>query len=120
MEPGDPSAEHQTFSELAYKASLGTNMGIKRVAVTGKHGESEATLRRVRHLFVNRANMRAALVKLMNATFAARDEMWWGTGTACASDSRKFGAWSSNLMTERHQRYRTGVGAGSPELPLVA
>lgn len=85
---------------------LGTNMGIKRVAVTGKHGESEATLRRVRHLFVNRANLRAALVKLVNATFAARDEMWWGTGTACASDSRKFGAWSSNLMTEWHQRYR--------------
>ncbi|MGW3969930.1 transposase [Streptomyces ardesiacus] len=85
---------------------LGTNMGIKRVAVTGKYGESEATLRRVRHLFVNRANMRAALRKLVNATFAARDEMWWGTGTACASDSRKFGAWSSNLMTEWHQRYR--------------
>ncbi|WP_338145719.1 Tn3 family transposase [Streptomyces scabichelini] len=85
---------------------LGTNMGIKRVAVTGKHGESEATLRRVRHLFVNRANMRAALVKLVNATFAVRDEMWWGTGTACASDSRKFGAWSSNFMTEWHQRYR--------------
>ncbi|MFF2789100.1 Tn3 family transposase [Streptomyces sp. NPDC058049] len=81
-------------------------MGIKRVAVTGKHGESEATLRRVRHLFVNRANMRAALRKLVNATFAVRDEMWWGTGTACASDSRKFGAWSSNLMTEWHQRYR--------------
>ncbi|MET8877993.1 Tn3 family transposase [Nocardia sp. NPDC004604] len=85
---------------------LGTNMGIKRVAVTGKHGESEATLRRVRHLFVNRANMRAALRRLVNATFAVRDEMWWGTGTACASDSRKFGAWSSNLMTEWHQRYR--------------
>ena len=49
---------------------LGTNMGIKRVAVTGKHGESEATLRRVRHLFVRRANMRAALRKLVNATFA--------------------------------------------------
>jgi hypothetical protein len=85
---------------------LGTNMGIKRVAVTGKHGESEATLRRVRHLFVNRANMRAALRKLVNSTFAVRDEMWWGTGTAYASDSRKFGAWSSNLMTEWHQRYR--------------
>ncbi|MET9503547.1 Tn3 family transposase [Streptomyces sp. NPDC006622] len=88
---------------------LGTNMGIKRVAVTGKHGESEATLRRVRHLFVNRANMRTALVKLMklvNATFAARDEMWWDSGTACAPNSRKFGSWSSNLMTEWHQRYR--------------
>ncbi|MFF7276485.1 hypothetical protein [Streptomyces griseorubiginosus] len=42
--------------------ALGTNMGIKRVAVTGKHGESEAVLRRVRHLFVNRPNLRAALV----------------------------------------------------------
>ncbi|MFF7705448.1 Tn3 family transposase [Streptomyces lydicus] len=89
---------------------LGTNMGIKRVAVTGKYGESEATLRRVRHLFVNRANMRAALRKLVNTTFAVRDEIWWGTGTACASDSRKFGAWSSNLITEWHQRYR-GPGA---------
>ncbi|MDQ0791586.1 TnpA family transposase [Streptomyces sp. B1I3] len=32
--------------------------------------------------------MRAALRKMVNATFAARDERWWGTGTSCASDSR--------------------------------
>lgn len=32
--------------------------------------------------------------------------MGWGTGTVCASDGGKFGAWSRNLMTERHQRYR--------------
>ncbi|MGW4047833.1 Tn3 family transposase [Streptomyces sp. NPDC004721] len=70
------------------------------VAVTGKHGESEATLRRVRHMFANRANMRAALVKLVNATFAARDEMWWGSGTACVSASGRFDFWSSNLMAE--------------------
>ncbi|MFB8139278.1 Tn3 family transposase [Streptomyces parvus] len=44
--------------------------------------------------------MRAALRRLVNATFAVRDGMWWGTGTACASDSRKFGVWSSNLMAE--------------------
>ncbi len=75
--------------------ALGTNMGIKRVAVTGKHGESEAVLRRVRHLFVNRANLRSALVRLVNSTFAARDAAWWGEGTA-----------SSNFMTEWHQRYR--------------
>ncbi|MFF3677400.1 Tn3 family transposase [Streptomyces sp. NPDC002120] len=86
--------------------ALGTNMGIKRVAVAGKHGESEAVLRRVRHLFVNRTNLRAALVRLVNATFAARDQVWWGEGTACASDSKKFGSWSSNFMTEWHQRYR--------------
>lgn len=100
--------------------ALGTNMGIKRVVATGKHGESEAVLRRIRHLFVNRTNMRSALVKLVNHTFAARDEGWWGAGTACASDSREFGAWSSNFMTEWHQRYRTGVGAGSPELSPAA
>ncbi|NEC68810.1 Tn3 family transposase [Streptomyces sp. SID9727] len=70
--------------------------------MTGRHGESEATLRRVRHLFVNRAPMRAAMRKLVNATFAIRDELWWGTGTACASDSGKSGARSSHLMTEWH------------------
>ncbi|MEU0844917.1 Tn3 family transposase [Streptomyces sp. NPDC005962] len=86
--------------------ALGTNMGIKRVTVTGKHGESEAALRRVRHLFVNRANMRSALVRLVNSTFTARDEQWWGAGTACASDSKKLGSRSSNFMTEWHQRYR--------------
>ena len=63
-------------------------------------------LRRVRHLFVNRANLRSALVRLVNATFAARDAAWWGEGMACASDSKKFGSWSSNFMTEWHQRYR--------------
>ncbi|WP_308433416.1 Tn3 family transposase [Streptomyces alanosinicus] len=86
--------------------ALGTNMGIERVTATGKHGETEAVLRRTRHLFVNRANMRAGLVKLVNATFTARDEQWWGEGTACASDSKKFGSWSSNFTTEWHQRYR--------------
>ncbi|MGW0424699.1 Tn3 family transposase [Streptomyces sp. NPDC003015] len=56
---------------------LGTNMGIKRVAVTGKHGESEATLRRVRHLFVNRANMRSAL---RYRPAADQDDQWPNLG----------------------------------------
>ena len=37
--------------------------------------------------------------------FDARDPRWWGTGTSCASDSKKFGSWESNLMTEWHNRY---------------
>lgn len=32
--------------------------------------------------------------------------MWWRADTACAFDSRKFGAWFSNLMTEWQQRFR--------------
>jgi TnpA family transposase len=85
--------------------ALGTNMGIKAIASTGEHGETEAALRHVRRHYLTRDNLRRAIAKLVNATFEARDPNWWGTGTACASDSKKFGSWESNLMTEWHQRY---------------
>ncbi|MEV0108486.1 Tn3 family transposase [Nocardia sp. NPDC050799] len=85
--------------------ALGTNMGIKAIANTGEHAETEATLRHARRHFVTRDNMRRAIVKLVNATFADRDPQWWGQETACASDSKKFGSWESNFMTEYHQRY---------------
>jgi TnpA family transposase len=85
--------------------ALGTNMGIKRIVSTGGHGESEAALRHVRRMYVSRESMRRAIATLVNATFAARDPAWWGQGTVCASDSKKFGSWSSNLMTEYHIRY---------------
>ena len=83
---------------------LGTNIGIKQIA-TGEHGETEAALRRARWLYVNRDNLRQAITRVVNATFAVRDTGLWGEGTACASDSKKFGAWESNLMTEWHARY---------------
>ena len=89
--------------------ALGTNVGIKHLA-DGECGETEAVLRRVRRLYVNRDNLRRAVRHLVNATMAARDVAWWGRGTTCASDSKKFGSWSSNLMTEYHARYGgTGV-----------
>lgn len=84
--------------------ALGTNMGIKAIA-SGEHGETEAALRHIRKHYITRDNLRRAIAKLVNATFEARDPSWWGTGTACASDSKKFGSWESNLMTEWHQRY---------------
>ncbi|WP_326594250.1 Tn3 family transposase [Streptomyces sp. NBC_01294] len=84
---------------------LGTNMGIRAIVATGEHGESEAALRHVRRHFITVDNLRAAVTKLVNATFAARDTAWWGRGNACASDSKKFGSWSSNFMTEYHARY---------------
>ncbi|MDG3013662.1 Tn3 family transposase [Corynebacteriales bacterium D3-21] len=84
---------------------LGTNMGLKAIADTGEHGESEAALRHVRRHFITRDNLRRAIAKVVDATLAARDPNWWGTGTACASDSKKFGSWESNLMTEWHNRY---------------
>ena len=85
--------------------ALGTNMGIRAIVATGEHGESEAALRHVRRHFITRDNLRRAITRLVNATLEARDPAWWGTGTACASDSKKFGSWESNLMTEWHNRY---------------
>jgi TnpA family transposase len=85
--------------------ALGTNMGIKAVVSTGEHGETEAALRHVRRHYITRDNLRRAVQRVVNATFDARDPRWWGTGTACASDSKKFGSWESNLMTEWHNRY---------------
>jgi len=86
--------------------ALGTNMGIKHLVDGATDaGESEATLRRVRRLYVNRENLRRAITKLVTATFESRQSALWGEGTACASDSKKFGSWSSNLMTEWHARY---------------
>ncbi|MGW1758352.1 Tn3 family transposase [Streptomyces mirabilis] len=85
--------------------ALGTNMGIRSIVATGEHGESEAALRHIRRHFITVDNLRAAVTRLVNATFSARDTAWWGQGNACASDSKKFGSWSSNFMTEYHARY---------------
>jgi len=45
-------------------------------------------------------------VEIANATFAARQQAIWGTGsTAVASDSTHFGAFDQNIFTEWHARY---------------
>jgi hypothetical protein len=85
--------------------ALGTNMGIRRIVATGEHGETEAALRRDRRTHITRENLRRAITCLVNETFVTRDPGLWGSGTACASDSKRFGSWQSNLMTEYHARY---------------
>lgn len=52
--------------------ALGTNMGIRAIVATGEHGESEAALRHVRRHFITVDNLRAAVTRLVNATFAVR------------------------------------------------
>ncbi|RZU46696.1 TnpA family transposase [Krasilnikovia cinnamomea] len=104
------SREHLGRDELRVRLllvlyGLGTNVGVKRIAAAGDHGLSEAQLRRTRKLYVNRDGLRRAVAAVVNDTFASRDQRWWGTGTACASDSKKFGSWDANLNTEWHARY---------------
>src|SRR5260370_2398234 len=71
----------------------------------GAEADTEVALRRTRGFFINRDILRAAMRTVVNKTLEAREVELWGPGTACASDSRKFGSWSANFMTEWHQRY---------------
>ena len=85
---------------------LGTNAGLKRVSA-GEHGETYKDLLYVRRKFIHKDNLRNAIAEVVNAIFQIRMQEIWGEGTtSCASDSKKFGAWDQNLMTEWHIRYR--------------
>lgn len=85
---------------------LGTNTGLKRISA-GNHGESYKDLLYIRKKFINKDNLRNAISTVVNAILKSRVKAIWGEGTTtCASDSKKFGAWDQNLMTEWHIRYR--------------
>jgi hypothetical protein len=88
--------------------ALGSNIGIKRIAdaIDGHADDTEAALRRFRRIYFTRENLRAAIVEVVNKTLQVRDELLWGPGTVCTSDSKQLGSWDSNLMTEWHARYR--------------
>jgi TnpA family transposase len=84
---------------------LGTNAGLKRM-LNGDGGTTYKELLYTRRRFIQKASLRNAIAQVVNAIFAVRAPELWGEGTtACASDSKKFGAWDQNLMTEWHIRY---------------
>jgi len=59
-----------------------------------------------RRRYIDAEALRDATRRVVNATLAARQPQIWGEGTtACASDSKHFGAFDQNLMTEWHARY---------------
>lgn len=85
--------------------AAGTNAGIKRVA-SGVRDISYDELLHVHRRYIDPNALRAAATRVADATLAIRDPAIWGdAGTACGSDSTKFGAWDRNLMTEWHARY---------------
>ncbi len=84
---------------------LGTNTGLKRVS-DGTPGVDYHDLRYIKRRFVHKEALRKAIAQVANAIFQVRNPQIWGEGTTtCASDSKKFGAWDENLMTEWHARY---------------
>lgn len=84
---------------------LGTNTGLKRVSAATLSTNYQ-DLRYVQRRFINKDQLRQAIATVVNAIFQVRLPQIWGEATtACASDSKKFGAWDQNLMTEWHIRY---------------
>ena len=78
---------------------------MKRV-IAGGHGITYPELLYVRHSFVEKNALREAITRVANATLAVRNPAIWGEGTtACASDSKKFGVWDQNILSEWHVRY---------------
>src|SRR3546814_8512607 len=95
----------QTFALPICLYGLGTNAGLKRIAGATPDVSYEELLQ-VHRRFVHAAALKEACARVANATLAIRNAAVWGdAGTACASDSTKFGAWDRNLMTEWHARY---------------
>jgi TnpA family transposase len=83
---------------------MGTNTGIK--SMESKPLDDYKELLYVRRRFMSIEGLRQAIIRVVNATLEIRLPQIWGEGTtACASDSKQFGAWDQNLLTEWHARY---------------
>ena len=85
--------------------ALGTNTGLKRIC-NGLGAATYPELLHVHRRFLSKEGLQNANARVTNAILAQRLPSIWGESTAsCASDSKKFGAWDQNLMTEWHVRY---------------
>jgi Tn3 transposase DDE domain len=94
----DPGVLAQRLLLAVY--AHGTNTGIRAVAA-GEHGHGEDDIRYVRRRYLSPEAARSIAVEIANATFAARRQALWGTGsTAVACDSTHFGAFDQNIFTE--------------------
>jgi len=84
---------------------LGTNAGLQRMASLHS-GVTYKDLAYVRRRYINVEALRQAIGIVTNGTLQARNPAIWGDGTtACAADSKHFGAWDQNLTTQWHVRY---------------
>ncbi len=84
---------------------IGTNAGLQRMAGLDS-GTTARDLAYVRRRYISADAMRRAIGVVADGTLHARNPTIWGSGTtACASDSKHFGAWDQNLTTQWHVRY---------------
>jgi TnpA family transposase len=84
---------------------IGTNAVLQRVSGLPS-GVTYKDLAYVRRRYISADALRRAIAIVTNGSLRARNPEIWGDGTtACASDSKHFGAWDQNLTTQWHVRY---------------
>jgi hypothetical protein len=104
--PRSPTA-HETLDRAVLQPRLllclhgiGTNAGLQRIAGR-ESGVTYKDLAYVRRRYLSVEARRRAVAVVTNGTLRVRDSAIWGDGTtACASDSKQFGAWDQNLTTQ--------------------
>jgi TnpA family transposase len=85
---------------------LGTNAGLTRMDAARHGGPTYRELVYARRRYITPDRLRQAIAVVTNGTLRARNPAIWGEGTtACASDSKHFGAWDQNLTAQWHVRY---------------
>jgi TnpA family transposase len=90
---------------LLYLHGIGTNTGLQRMNPIG-HGATYKDLIYTRRRYITVDQLRKAIAIVADGTLHVRNPAIWGDGTtACASDSKHFGAWDQNLTTQWHMRY---------------
>jgi TnpA family transposase len=84
---------------------IGTNAGLQRMAGL-ESGVTAKDLAYVRRRYIGVDALRRAIAMVADGTLQARNPAIWGSATtACASDSKHYGAWDQNLTTQWHVRY---------------
>jgi Tn3 transposase DDE domain len=84
---------------------IGTNAGLQRMAGL-ESGVTAKDLAYVRRRYISVDALRRAIAIVADGTLEARNPDIWGSATtACASDSKHYGAWDQNLTTQWHVRY---------------
>lgn len=86
--------------------AIGTNTGFKRTAGATRGAVTFEELRHMRKYFINKDDLREAISQVINSIFKMRNpKIWRSVSTACAADSKQFGCFSRNLMTEWSPRH---------------
>ena len=88
--------------------SIGTNTGLKRTAGASRCAVTFDELRHIKKFFLNKDDLREAINLIINAIFKMRNpKIWRSVSTACAADSKQFGCFSQNILTEWSPRHHS-------------